>query len=378
MSHDLFSHRDSLSALDESIPLSEKLRFVHGVLGERYSFIRRVAVATYDRSTDLVRTFAHSSGGEVPLSLYEAKLAECGSLREVAERRQPRVVRGLEIFAGSKHKHAAAIGERYTTSYTMPIMVDANLIGFVFFNGDDSGEFDAPVLHTLDLFGHLVSLVVINELRATHTLLATLKSAKEITNHRDGETGAHLDRMAQYSRIIAREIAVDHGLDDEFVEHVGLFAPLHDIGKIGVPDGILLKPGRLSADEKRVMQSHVQIGRQLVERLLENYELEHIPHVDLLRNIVSYHHEALDGSGYSTGLSGEAIPIEARIIAVADIFDALTSARPYKPAWSNEQALAELRRLAGTIVDEACVEALERCIDEVEEVQRRSGEDPIG
>jgi HD-GYP domain-containing protein (c-di-GMP phosphodiesterase class II) len=214
-------------------------------------------------------------------------------------------------------------------------------------------------------------MVIINELTTLRTLLSTVRVARNFTHLRDVETVAHLDRMARYSRVIALDLAPRYGLDDEFVEHVFLFAPLHDIGKIGVPDAVLLKPGTLNAEEDRVMRSHVEKGMQLVDRIVADFGLQSVPHVEILRNIVQYHHEAVDGSGYPAGLKGEAIPIETRIIVVADVFDALTSRRPYKPAWSNESAFAQLRRMAGTKLDGDCVAALERNRQAVEKVQER-------
>ena len=192
-----------------------------------------------------------------------------------------------------------------------------------------------------------------------------------MTHHRDLETGAHLDRMAHYVRLIALELAERYGFDDEYIEHLFLFAPLHDIGKIGIPDNILLKQGKLTPEEYQVMKTHARKGREIIDAMLDNFGLEGLHNIDMLRNLAHYHHEAVDGSGYPEGLSGEQIPIEARIVAVADVFDALTSRRPYKEAWSNDKAFAGLRRLAGSGLDAECVEALASRRAEVEEVQAR-------
>jgi len=234
------------------------------------------------------------------------------------------------------------------------------------------------VLHYLDIYGHLISLLIINEISSIHTLLAALKTAREVTHHRDVETGTHLDRMSRYARLIAKELADKYNFNDEYIENVFLFAPLHDIGKIGIPDRVLLKPGKLTDQEYAVMQGHVEKGRQIIDEMLENFGLDSFHHVNILRNIAQYHHEAMDGTGYPQGLQGGDIPIEARIIAVADVFDALTSRRPYKEPWTNDESFEALRLLAGKKLDHECVEALIANSTEVEEIQVRFKEDHFG
>lgn len=129
-----------------------------------------------------------------------------------------------------------------------------------------------------------------------------------------------------------------YGQTGEFVANVHRFAPLHDIGKISIPDSILLKPGRLDASERKIMETHVEKGVNVIDRMISDFGLHELPESSILKNIVRCHHEYLDGSGYPAGLGGEAIPLEARIVTVADIFDALTFRRPYK------KALEHLRR----------------------------------
>jgi HD-GYP domain-containing protein (c-di-GMP phosphodiesterase class II) len=215
-------------------------------------------------------------------------------------------------------------------------------------------------------------------LTAARVLAAAVKATGRITHTRDPETGSHLDRMSRYARLIASQLAPAYRLDDQYIEHVFMFAPLHDIGKIAIPDHILRKPGRLDKKEWRVMQTHVSRGREMIDELLDNFALNGLEHVDVLRNIAQYHHEAVDGSGYPQGLRGDQIPLEARIVAVADVFDALTSRRPYKDAWSNDAAFDMLRQLAGETLDAACVEALMAQRRAVEEIQQQFSEDPLG
>lgn len=159
--------------------------------------------------------------------------------------------------------------------------------------------------------------------------------------------------------IIARGIAGIHDLTDEQIEHIVLFTPLHDIGKIGIPDSILLKPGRLDPEERAIMETHVNKGRDIIQKIIGDFNVQHLSDSSIMLNLVACHHEFLDGSGYPNGLKGDEVPIEARIITVADIFDALTSRRPYKKAWPLDEAKAELLGMADAgKLDRDCIHAL--------------------
>jgi response regulator RpfG family c-di-GMP phosphodiesterase len=260
----------------------------------------------------------------------------------------------------------------------MPMFSNGAFVGFVFFNSYEKNRFTESVLNQLDVFGHLVALMVMNELTAMRTLVAAVTTTSHFTHVRDPETGSHIDRMSRYARLIARELAPRHKLDDDYIEHVFMYSPLHDIGKIAIPDRVLFKPGPLDAQESEVMRSPARKGREIIDDVLANFGLGAMEHVSILRNIAEHHHEAVNGNGYPAGLKGGDIPLEARIVAVADVFDALTSRRPYKDAWTNDEAFATLRRLAGEKLDAECVEALARGRKEVERIQEEFAEDRIG
>ncbi|MBI3621449.1 MAG: HD domain-containing protein [Nitrospirae bacterium] len=365
---ELFSHDDRLDALNRGLTLSEKLKTIHGVLRARQAFVDRIAVAVYDAKTDTLKTFIDSSGDARPLVRYEAKLADTGSLRHMLDVGRPRVINDLTRLEPGQKEHSRRIQqEGYASSYTMPMHRNGMLWGFLFFDSYRKAAFQPGVLDEIDLAGHLIIQVVVGSLMAFRAMLATVKATRDITAYRDLETGAHLDRMSHYARLIARRIAPQYGLDDEYIEHIFLFSPLHDIGKIGVSDVILRKPGRLSPDEFEEMKRHTTMGRQIVDNMLRDFGLEVGGHVDMMRHIAELHHEAIGGGGYPKGLAGDQIPIEARIVAVADIFDALTSVRPYKAAWTNEEAFGVLRELGGNTLDAGCIEAL---CDQREEIGR--------
>lgn len=370
--NNLFEHPDSLGKLNDNLPLAEKIAYLHDKIKTRFDFIDRIAIALYDDKTDTLKTYSHSSGSENPLSQYEAKLADTGSLREIVERGQPRVVQDLKIFANGKNEHTTRISSTgYRSSYTMPMYHNGEFLGFLFFNSMQPRKFTAENLHQVDVYGHLIASMVTHELSAIRILISTVQAARDFTNHRDMETGAHIDRTAHYARLIAKTLADQYGFDDDYIEHIFLFSPLHDIGKIGVPDTILRKPGKLDDDEYEIMKTHTTKGRSIIDDMIADFGLNSIQHVHVMGNIAEYHHEAVDGSGYPAGLRGNDIPIEARISAVADVFDALTTKRPYKDAWSNEKAFTLLGKLAGNKLDQDCVNALIDNEDNVLEIQTR-------
>ena len=171
---------------------------------------------------------------------------------------------------------------------------------------------------------------------------------------RDPETGAHIQRMAHYSQLIAQRM----GLSEEEQQLILQAAPMHDVGKIGIPDHILLKPGRLTPEEFVQMKSHVIIGYELLKGSESGV-------LQAAAMIAVSHHEKFDGSGYPYMVTGNSIPLLGRIVAVADVFDALTSVRPYKEAWSLERASVFVREAAGTHFDPACVDAFFAAWDEV-------------
>jgi len=182
-------------------------------------------------------------------------------------------------------------------------------------------------------------------------LIRRLSIASEF---RDNETGMHVVRISNYCRILAKAI----GMDDSEADLLLQTSPMHDVGKIGIPDKILLKPGPLTDEEWAFMKKHTEFGAQIIgeheNRLLKT-----------ARVIALTHHERWDGAGYPNGLKGEEIPIEGRIVALADVFDALLSERPYKSAWPTDMAVAQIKQGSGGHFDPALVQAFLEHLDEI-------------
>jgi len=179
--------------------------------------------------------------------------------------------------------------------------------------------------------------------REKETIIRLAKAGE----YRDEETGNHVIRMAKYSRLIAEKLGTFTEQECEDLEYA---APMHDIGKIGVPDGVLLKPGKLDSAEWTIMQRHTTIGHAILSGSQSKY-------MQIGAIIALHHHERIDGKGYPNRLKGNDIPLIARVVAIADIYDALVSKRPYKEAWSSEDAFAYLEKQAGTQLDLECVHA---------------------
>lgn len=364
------THKDKLNGLNKHISLHDKITSTHKILRETFPFLERIAIAIYDPKTGLVKTYIHS-GNKNALAHYQTYLDKVPSLKKIVEQGLPRVINNFLTFENSNSEHAKRIGRHgFLASYTLPIFNNGEFFGFIFFNSNESDVFTESVLQQIDVYGHMISLMVINEANLINTLSAAVKTTGKLSHLRDPETGSHLDRMSRYSRMIAIALAEKYQLSDDFIEHLFMFSPLHDIGKIAIPDSILLKPDRLDDSEKMIMQTHAAAGREIIDDLLENFELENIEYTGMLRNIIEFHHETINGQGYPSGLKAEQIPIESRIVAVADVFDALTSVRPYKEAWSNEKAFELLHKLAGETLDQDCVDALFNHQAEIEKIQR--------
>ncbi|TGL04106.1 response regulator [Leptospira bouyouniensis] len=201
-----------------------------------------------------------------------------------------------------------------------------------------------------------LSLVDSEEVKITR--LQIIQRLGMASEYKDNETGMHVIRMSHYSKTLALAI----GYSEESADEILNAAPMHDVGKIGIPDSIIQKPGKLTEEEWQIMKRHPEIGAEIIGD-------HHSSLLRLAKSIALTHHEKFDGTGYPYQLKGENIPIEGRIIAIADVFDALTTVRPYKKAWEVEEALGYLQKESGTHFDPKLVKEFFKVIPKILEIK---------
>ncbi|TFH70310.1 HD domain-containing protein [Gammaproteobacteria bacterium LSUCC0112] len=327
----------------------KRLHDIHSRLLNATPSLDRIACAFNEPRTDELSTFFNSTRSGVAPSSYHYRLSDSTSLSDIKNNGLPRVIDRISELSATQTEHSRWLqNQGYQSSCTVA-MYDKNCFsGLIFFDSSRAFAFTETVQRDLLQYSSLINMTINTKRAAVSSVLSSVKMARDFAQLRDFETGSHLNRIALYAEVIARRVASAFQLSDEAIALIKLFAPLHDIGKIGIPDQILLKNGQVSQEERIVMQLRVTKGEQIARQILKDFNLER--HIDsrIMLNIIACHHEYLDGSGYPRGLKGDEIPIETRIITVADIFDAQTCLRPHKLPWMADDALNELENLASS------------------------------
>ncbi len=205
------------------------------------------------------------------------------------------------------------------------------------------------------------------------TQSVAIQSFARLAEYRDAETGEHLQRIGRYSRLLASRIMknnpFDYSIDDTYVNDLAISSMLHDIGKVAVPDSILLKPGKLTAEEWEIMKNHAVWGWDILHKA--DQELGEQSFLTLASTVSRHHHERYDGHGYPDGLKSEDIPLSARIVAIADVYDALTTKRPYKEPWTHDQTVEEIAGQKGKQFDPVLVDIMLEVEEKFLEIRRQ-------
>ncbi len=331
----------------------------------------RMGVALINCEEKTIR--AEKARSRLPIKLYNGYTLplEETSLPQVIQEGRPRIIPDLEEYL---REHPDSESTRYIveegirSSITLPLAVDGRLVGALFFSSRMPNAYDWRHVEFLELAASCIAPALERSIVIGNLILSSAMGFARLAAFRDTETGEHLQRMRRYAATLADAMVTrspyDQEIDDAFIQDIYNFSPLHDIGKVGIPDRILLKPGKLTKDEFEIMKRHTIIGAAaLREAEAEACRLSH-PLFGRAINIAAYHHERYDGTGYPEGLSGVEIPLCARIVAVADVFDALTSPRPYKPVYSFERAVETVVAGSGTHFEPGIIDCFHSSLDE--------------
>jgi len=280
--------------------------------------------------------------------------------------------------AGNGTIEASAGPEMSSRMHREPLETSEGRVGEIVVDmcGAEGRELTGHDCEVLAMIAAPAAVAARNELRrrerdqAQHS---TILALARLSERRDNETGKHIERVSLYCELTARGLRADgHYVDaitDDFVDDLVRSAPLHDIGKVGIPDAILLKPGKLTPAEWEIMKTHSEIGAHTLDDVIR--ENKNPGFLEMGRDIAWCHHEKWDGGGYPRGISGEDIPLSARILAIADIYDALTTERPYKQAWTHEKAIDWLSGLGGNHLDPHVVTTFLKRAEEADKIRAR-------
>ena len=317
------------------------------------------------------------------LQSFHSQLGQAASIEEIARLAAEasslllggRGVRVELALPGAPTAEGAAGPELAGDRHRQDIATADGPLGSLFVDrsgGTELQEQDLEFLASLAATTGIAARNQLHRLERDDAQHATIFALAGLAEYRDDETGRHLERVSEYCRLIASELALSGPYCDEvseaFIEDLVLSAPLHDIGKVGIPDAILLKPGKLTEDEWEVMRRHTTIGAETLLNALETGGERGF--LRMGHDVALCHHERWDGSGYPHGATGTNIPLSARIMSVADCYDALTTWRPYKEPWSHDDSVAYIRAKGGSQFDPFVVEAFLQRVEAFNRVRR--------
>ena len=263
----------------------------------------------------------------------------------------------------------------YCSAIFFPINIHTSDESVLVFASEQKNEYNIEHMELLENIAAQVGHAFNKTIGMESLVISAVEGLAKLAENRDPETGDHLTRMSLYSAIIAEQLAESGPYQEDitpaYIRDVFRFSPMHDIGKVGIPDSILLKPGRLDAEERKEMERHPVVGAEVLKRCEQQVQLAGHSIFTIGIEIAEAHHEKFDGSGYPYGLRAGHIPLSARIVAVADVFDALTSKRPYKEAWTIDKAMDLMHEEAGQHFDPVIIDAMEIAMPRILEVYNK-------
>lgn len=325
----------------------------------------RIGIAVLTHGGEEIKALKAKSDRKIYLGSYYKESLNENTLGNVINQNKPRIINDLDDYLNNHPKSKSTrliVNEGMKSSLTLPLIVDRKVVGVIFFSSIKKDIYKERHILFLKNIVNSISLAFEKNFIHEDLVLATVEGLAKVVESKDNITGDHIYRIGKYSRFISEKILEDevYQISEKFIEDIFKFAPLHDIGKVSIPDEILNKPGRLTDDEFKEMKEHSEIGFRVLREMTNNRINEQEHFFEMAENIARYHHEKYDGSGYPLGLSGSDIPLEARIVAIADVFDALVSKRPYKDGFSFEKAFSILESGKNNHFDPFIIECMVR------------------
>ncbi len=317
----------------------------------------RVLEGSYGRSDEALESLPKKLVG------LRAEVSET-SLVSIVRDGTPRVIN--DLYSYTQHKDAQynriLMEAGIKSSITLPLKVNEKPIGIIFFSNTNKDVYREEHIKFLKTLSNSIAISLNKNIFIDEMLYSTLLALTKMAEARDEDTGDHLERMKEYSVRITEFLIEDNMYEEEitiaFLKGIERFSPMHDIGKVGVKDGVLLKPGKLTDDEFGEMKKHVIYGVDVLKTAEKNIAKQKYSMFKMGIEIVEGHHEKWNGTGYPYRKAGRDIPLSARIVAIADVFDALTSKRPYKDAYNFEESINYIINEKGRHFDPYIIESL--------------------
>lgn len=367
-------------------PFKDILKFIYDSFSP-YIPYSHIGVALIDETGTLIRAAYGISGKQNPnlakrIVGYKTNLRET-SLTKILQSGKPRVINDLNKYLDGRPKkkyNQILLEEGISSSITFPLIKNNKPIAIIFFSSSKVNVYKEEHVEFLKTIANSIMLSLEKNLLLDEMVVSSTLALATLAEERDNETGQHLERMKNYAVLLA-ELLPKNGyfaeiIDTDYINSLQMFCPLHDIGKVAISDSILLKPGRLTPDEFEVMKTHTTYGGKVLRLAEENVKKHGRSIFKMGIEITEGHHEWWDGSGYPFHRGGESIPLSARIAAVADVFDALTSKRPYKKPFSFEDSVKMITEESGSHFDPRLIEVLNKNLPAFKALYCRFSEKP--
>lgn len=363
--------------LSRNVPFKEVLDYIFYSFSEFIPYTHIGVALINEDGRDIKACYGVSSSAHKNLAgklLGHTINIDQTSLRSIVETGQERIINDLEEYLKErpvKTYNQILLEEGVKSSITFPLRNNKEVVGIIFFSSDTKHVYKEEHIRFLKTLANSIMLSLEEDILIQDMIIGSTLALAALTEERDPETGDHLHRMKTYSRVIAellsKEAKYNKLIDMNYINNIERFSPLHDIGKVAIKDEILLKPGKLTFEEFEIMKTHALYGANVLSRAEENIKKRGRSIFTMAIEIAGGHHEKWDGSGYPKSLKGENIPLSARIVAVADVFDALTSKRPYKEPLSFEQSISMINEGKGKHFDPEIIEVFLRNINIVKD-----------